>query len=65
MNWRVGHFRLRLPRGYCDSLRSQSNLIEDPQLSQYYTTLCLITRGPLWSRSNPESSMDAANGLPR
>ena len=50
INWRVGHFRRRLPRGYYDSLRSGSNLIEDPQLSSYYTTLCLLTRGPIFDR---------------
>ena len=48
--WRVGHFRRVVPKGYRESLVSGGNTIADPRLHEFYEQLSLITRSkPLWS----------------
>ena len=49
--WRPGHFRRVVPRGYRESVASGSNEIADPQLREFYGHLSRITRSKrLWSR---------------
>ena len=49
--WRPGHFRRVVPKGYRDSVVSGSNEITDPQLREFYGHLSRITRSnTLWSR---------------
>jgi arabinofuranosyltransferase len=49
--WRPGHFRRVVPKGYRDSLVNGGNEIADPQLRQFYGHVSRITRSPaLWSR---------------
>jgi len=50
-DWRVGHFKRTLPKGYLESLREGRNLLEDPCLRALYDDLALVTRGPVWSRA--------------
>ena len=47
--WRIGHFHRELPAGYIQTLRGGGNQIADAGLAQYFDTLALITRGPIWS----------------
>jgi arabinofuranosyltransferase len=49
--WRIGHFQRPVPDGYLDSIRAGTNLIVDPQVSDLYREIKLITQGPIWSRS--------------
>jgi arabinofuranosyltransferase len=49
--WRPGHFRRAVPKGYRESVASGSNEIVDPQLHEFYDHLSRITRSKhLWSR---------------
>lgn len=49
--WRPGHFRRVVPKGYRESLVSGVNAIADPQLREFYDRLSRITRSKaLWSR---------------
>lgn len=45
--WRIGHFHRRVPAGYIETLSGGRNVIEDPDLADYYDKLALITRGDL------------------
>ncbi|AFH48262.1 Hypothetical protein IALB_0550 [Ignavibacterium album JCM 16511] len=47
--WRIGHYNRFIPAGYLATLASDSNLIVDPDLSEYYKKLNIITRGELFS----------------
>ncbi len=47
-DWRIGHFRREIPKGYLESLKTGANKIEDPDLREYYERLRLVTRGELW-----------------
>ena len=49
-SWRSGHFRRMIPEGYRESLRTNTNQIQDPGLASYYNELRTITRSTsLWS----------------
>lgn len=48
-SWRIGHFRHLIPDGYLETLSSDENLIQEPNLSQYYDKLSLVVRGDLWN----------------
>jgi arabinofuranosyltransferase len=49
--WRPGHFRRVVPKGYRESVVSGANEIADPQLREFYDHLSRITRSKaLWSR---------------
>ncbi len=50
VNWRIGHFWRRIPRGYRETLETGENRLEDPNLHRYYDRLSLVVRGPLLSR---------------
>jgi arabinofuranosyltransferase len=48
--WRPGHFRRVVPKGYRESVASGSNESADPQLREFYDHLSRITRSKrLWS----------------
>ena len=49
--WRIGHFRHFIPKGYVDSLKSGENKIEDANIALYYDKLSFVVRGELWSWS--------------
>ncbi|MDA8020337.1 MAG: hypothetical protein MPN21_23100 [Thermoanaerobaculia bacterium] len=46
---RIGHFRRSLPAGYEDSLKSDSNQIQNPFVHRLYDDLRLVTQGSLWA----------------
>lgn len=46
---RPGHYERVLPAGFVESLRTNSNVLEDPALRSLYADLLLISRGPIWS----------------
>ncbi len=48
-DWRPGHYRRKLPRGYLASLRYGKNLIQDKQLAKLYDQIQIVTRGELFS----------------
>lgn len=56
--WRIGHFTRPLPDGYFDTIVSGTNQIRDPELADYYTKLCLITRGDLFSGERLSTIID-------
>jgi arabinofuranosyltransferase len=45
-DWRVGHFRRMIPRGYRESLEADANRLADPGLARYYDRLRALTRSP-------------------
>ena len=47
--WRIGHFTRPIPAGYPETLRDGKNRIENRNLAAYYSSIALITRGPLFS----------------
>jgi arabinofuranosyltransferase len=53
-NWRVGHYRRTVPRGYAPG---HDQPPEDPELAALYARIRFITRGPLFS---PARLIDAA-----
>jgi arabinofuranosyltransferase len=50
-NWRVGHYQRLLPHGYAETLATGQNVIHDEGVRQYYSRLCVLTQGPVWSWS--------------
>lgn len=48
--WRVGHYYRQVPIGYVRSIATGKNLIEDPQLREYYEVIRSVTRGALFDR---------------
>jgi len=45
-----GHLQRGTPVGYMETLESGENRIENPELREYYDALCLVTKGPIWTR---------------
>lgn len=48
--WFTGHFFRKVPKGYVESVLSDTVLIEDDKIAAYYEHLRTITRDPIWSR---------------
>ncbi|MEM7374258.1 MAG: hypothetical protein AAF587_37030 [Bacteroidota bacterium] len=48
-NWRPGHNKRLIPRGYISSLEQGQNLLISPELGKVYKAIQQITRGPIWS----------------
>jgi arabinofuranosyltransferase len=48
--WRIGHFGRRLPRGYLESIRIDSNVVQGQNYRELYDKIRLITQGPLLSK---------------
>ena len=46
--WQIGHFRRDLPDGYLETLETGENLIHDPDMNQYFSSLNNVIHGPLW-----------------
>jgi len=42
--WRIGHFRRTIPDGYIDSIISGNEVIDDPQINEYYKKLKVVTQ---------------------
>ena len=49
-NWRVGHFGRVVPEEYLNSLLLDQNKFQNPEYSDLFEKLKLITRGPLFTR---------------
>lgn len=47
--WRTGHYFRTPPAGYVDSVRLNSNLLEDRAQAALYERVRQVTRGPLWT----------------
>ena len=48
-DWRPGHNRRLIPRGYLNSLTSGKNEMLTPELKEVYDAIQIITRAPIWS----------------
>lgn len=48
-DWRIGHFRRAVPKGYVETLQTGINLIRDPQIRELYRSIKILTRDPIWS----------------
>ena len=46
--WRIGHFQRPIPLGYYDTIKYGQNMIEDPNLAEYYDKISIITKGDLF-----------------
>jgi len=46
--WRIGHFQRPIPLGYYDTIKYGQNMIEDPNLAEYYDKISIITKGRLF-----------------
>ncbi|MCR5487935.1 MAG: hypothetical protein K6F35_10510 [Lachnospiraceae bacterium] len=57
-NWRVGHLRRKVPEGYSESVRHDSNEIKDPALHEYYDKIRLITRGEIFAPERIRTIID-------
>ncbi len=57
-NFQIGHFAREVPGGYVDSCEQGTNVIIDPGLHEYYDRLCVITRGPLFTRERWRSILE-------
>ncbi|MCP5023979.1 MAG: hypothetical protein GY930_19710 [bacterium] len=49
-DWKIGHFIRRVPDGYLQSVSSQENRFAHPGLAKAHGDICLITRGPLFTK---------------
>jgi arabinofuranosyltransferase len=47
--WKSGHFHRAIPAGYVESVTYHGNIIEDPDLREYYAAIRTVTRAPIWS----------------
>lgn len=57
-NWRIGHIVRDIPDGYVQSIETNSNLITDPSISEFYEVLRLITQGPLFDHARLRAIWD-------
>ena len=57
-NWRIGHFRRNIPKGYISTLKTGKNQIDDPNLGQYYEKLKIITSAPLFSKERMKTILE-------
>ncbi|MSR40057.1 MAG: hypothetical protein EXS02_14620 [Planctomycetes bacterium] len=47
--WRVGHFKRRIPEGYLETLATGENQIRNQDLALYWSALAVLLRAPIWS----------------
>lgn len=47
--WRIGHFKRRLPEGYLETLATGANHIANADLARYWDALATLLRAPVWS----------------
>jgi arabinofuranosyltransferase len=48
--WRIGHFTRRIPRGYRESILTDTEEIVNPGINEYYRHLKVITQGRIFTR---------------
>ncbi|MCR9247984.1 MAG: hypothetical protein NXI31_23380 [bacterium] len=48
-DWRIGHFKRRIPEGYLETLASGENRIVHPALAKYWDALRIVLREPVFS----------------
>jgi arabinofuranosyltransferase len=48
-DWRIAHFERNIPPGYVETIKSDENKFNDPDLAEYYEKLHLIISGDLWT----------------
>jgi arabinofuranosyltransferase len=53
--WRIGHYRRSVPRGYSATIQTGRNVIRDPEIAKKYEQLKIITQDPLWTRRRWEA----------
>jgi arabinofuranosyltransferase len=53
--WRIGHFKRKIPQGYIETLESGENRIKDANLSEYYDHIKIVTRGPIFTKERLKS----------
>jgi arabinofuranosyltransferase len=46
--WNIGHFTRKIPAGYLETVETEINKIEDPNLKKYYDKLSFIIKGDLF-----------------
>ena len=59
---RIGHLIRYIPDGYVDTILSGENHLEDKNLALFYDKLCLITRGPFFTRQRWETILKMNTG---
>lgn len=47
--WRIGHFTRQIPINYLESIKERDNLLADPKTKNYYASIRIVTRGPLFT----------------
>lgn len=57
-NWRIGHMWREAPRGYNETILYGENVIENPDLKEYYEIIRLITRGDLFDSNRLKAIID-------
>ncbi|MCR5746394.1 MAG: hypothetical protein K6G03_01685 [Lachnospiraceae bacterium] len=60
--WRVGHLKRVCPEEYRYSVEEDKNLIEDPDLREYYDKIRLVTRGKIFSAERFKTIIDLNAG---
>jgi len=61
-NWRIGHFKRKIPDGYLATLKLDENKINDPSLALYYEKLKIIISGPLFSKERIITIFEMSTG---
>ncbi|MCR5593597.1 MAG: hypothetical protein K6F79_07615 [Saccharofermentans sp.] len=61
-NWRTGHIQRQFPAGFQETISSGANVIEDPNLHEYYDHMNLITAGDLFSSERINTIIDMNTG---
>ncbi len=61
--WRIGHFERQLPEGYVESIDKNQNLLVDNKIKQYYDSIRIITRGPLYDMNRLREILKINLGL--
>lgn len=56
--WKPGHLRRCLPRGFLEAVVRGPSALPDPALRAYYEKIWRVTRDPLWSRERWRAILD-------
>ncbi|MET0343864.1 MAG: hypothetical protein ABW252_22815 [Polyangiales bacterium] len=60
--FRPGHFFREIPAGYVQSVEQGANVVEDPDLHEYYEAIRVITREPVFSGARLSTLFAFATG---
>jgi arabinofuranosyltransferase len=63
INWKVGHLKRKIPRGYLESIASGENRIEDAEMAIRYDKIKLITQAPLFQKERWDAILDLNFGI--